>query len=58
MALHPTAEVMIQLLTEAGMTFTLDATPESRRAAMIADRWARMLAVRYSQVAWWPEVGP
>ena len=25
MALHPTAEVMIQLLTEAGMTFTLGA---------------------------------
>ena len=36
MALHSSAEMMIQLLTDAGMTFTADATPESRRAAMIA----------------------
>ncbi|HEV7526210.1 MAG TPA: alpha/beta hydrolase [Acidimicrobiia bacterium] len=36
MALHPSAEMMVQLLSDAGLTFTLDATPESRRAAMIA----------------------
>jgi acetyl esterase len=36
MPLDPSAEVMIQLLAEVGMTFTADATPESRRAAMIA----------------------
>lgn len=36
MALHSSAEMMIQLLTDAGMTFTADATPESRRANMIA----------------------
>jgi acetyl esterase len=36
MALHSSAEMMIQLLTDAGMTFTADATPESRRAVMIA----------------------
>ncbi|MDQ1381468.1 MAG: acetyl esterase [Actinomycetota bacterium] len=36
MALHSSAEMMIQLLTDAGMTFTADATPESRRAVMLA----------------------
>jgi acetyl esterase len=34
--LHPTAEMMIQVLADSGLTFTLDATPEDRRAAMIA----------------------
>jgi acetyl esterase len=34
--LDPTAAMMIQLLTDVGLTFTLDATPEDRRAAMIA----------------------
>jgi acetyl esterase len=36
MALHSSAEMMIQLLTDAGMTFTADATPEGRRAVMTA----------------------
>jgi len=36
MPLDPSAEVMIQLLADVGMTFTADATPESRREAMIA----------------------
>jgi acetyl esterase len=36
MALHASAEMMLQLLSDAGMTFTADATPEDRRAAMIA----------------------
>jgi acetyl esterase len=36
MALHESAEMMLQLLSDAGMTFAADATPESRRAAMIA----------------------
>jgi acetyl esterase len=36
MALHPSAEMMVQVLTDAGLTFTADATPEARRAAMIA----------------------
>lgn len=36
MPLDPSAEMMIQVLADMGMTFTADATPESRRAAMIA----------------------
>jgi acetyl esterase len=36
MPLHPTAEMMVKLLDEAGLTFTADATPEARRAAMLA----------------------
>src|SRR5262245_21790163 len=36
MPLHETAEIMIQALTDMGLTFTPDATPESRRAAMNA----------------------
>jgi acetyl esterase len=36
MPLHPSAETMIQVLTDMGMTFKAGATPESRRAAMIA----------------------
>ncbi len=36
MALHPTAEMMIQLLADSGLTFGPDATPEARRAAMTA----------------------
>ena len=36
MALHPSAEMMVQVLTDTGLTFTPDATPEYRRAAMIA----------------------
>ena len=36
MPLHPSAEIMIQVLTDTGLTFTPDATPESRRAAMTA----------------------
>jgi acetyl esterase len=34
--LHPSAEVMIQVMNDMGMTFTADGTPEDRRAAMIA----------------------
>src|SRR5258708_18478592 len=33
---HPSAEMMIQVLTDSGLTFGPDATPEARRAAMIA----------------------
>src|SRR6185437_2641237 len=36
MTLHALAEMMIQVLSDSGLTFTADATPESRRAAMIA----------------------
>jgi acetyl esterase len=36
MPLDPSAEIMIQLLEAADMTFKAGATPESRRAAMIA----------------------
>src|ERR1700675_700177 len=36
MALHASAEMMIQMLTDSGLTFGPDATPEGRRAAMIA----------------------
>jgi len=36
MALHPSAEMMIQVLADSGLTFGGDATPEARRAAMIA----------------------
>jgi acetyl esterase len=36
MALHPSAEMMIQVLTDTGLTFTPEVTPEARRAAMIA----------------------
>ncbi len=36
MALHPSAEMMIQFLDEAGMTFTPGVSPEQRRASMIA----------------------
>jgi acetyl esterase len=36
MALHSSAEMMIQALTDTGLTFTADATPEDRRAAMLA----------------------
>lgn len=36
MALHPSAEIMVQMLAESGLTFGPDATPEARRAAMIA----------------------
>jgi acetyl esterase len=36
MALHPSAEMMVQMLTDSGLTFGPDATPEARRAAMIA----------------------
>jgi acetyl esterase len=36
MPLHPTAEMMAQLMADAGLTFTADATPQSRRDAMIA----------------------
>jgi len=36
MALHPSAEMMIQVLADSGLTFTADATPGERRAAMIA----------------------
>jgi acetyl esterase len=34
--LHPTAELMVKALADAGMTFTPDTTPESRRAKMHA----------------------
>jgi acetyl esterase len=36
MALHPSAEMMVQMLTDSGLTFGPDATPEGRRDAMIA----------------------
>ena len=36
MALHPSAEMMVQVLADSGLTFTADATPADRRAAMIA----------------------
>jgi acetyl esterase len=36
MPLHPTAEMMIQVLNDIGLTFKADTTPEDRRAAMIA----------------------
>jgi acetyl esterase/lipase len=36
MALHPSAEMMVQLLKDSGLTFGPDASPEARRAAMIA----------------------
>jgi acetyl esterase len=36
MALHSSAEMMIQVLADSGLTFTAEATPEDRRAAMIA----------------------
>ncbi len=36
MALHPSAEMMVQVLTDSGLTFGPDATPAARRAAMIA----------------------
>ncbi len=36
MPLHPTAELMIQVLNDTGLTFTAGTTPEDRRAAMIA----------------------
>jgi acetyl esterase len=36
MPLHPTAELMIKVLHDTGLTFTPETTPEDRRAAMIA----------------------
>ncbi len=36
MPLHPSAEVMIQLLNDAGLALKPDATPDERRTAMIA----------------------
>ena len=36
MALHSSAEMMLQVLSDAGLTFGPDSTPESRRTAMIA----------------------
>ncbi|HUI48375.1 MAG TPA: alpha/beta hydrolase fold domain-containing protein, partial [Acidimicrobiia bacterium] len=36
MPLDPSAEMMLQVLADAGMTFTPDATPEARRATMTA----------------------
>jgi len=36
MALHPSAEMMVQVLRDSGLTFGPDATPEARRAAMTA----------------------
>ena len=36
MPLHPSAETMIQVLADMGMTFTPETTPEDRRAAMTA----------------------
>src|SRR4051794_796899 len=36
MPLHPTAEMMLKLLDDAGMTFTPETTPEDRRALMIS----------------------
>ena len=36
MALHPSAEMMLQVLSDAGLAFGPESTPEGRRAAMIA----------------------
>jgi acetyl esterase len=36
MPLHESAEMMLHVLADAGLTFTPEATPETRRAAMIA----------------------
>ena len=36
MALHPSAEIMLQVLSDAGLAFRPESTPEGRRAAMIA----------------------
>ncbi len=36
MALHPSAQMMVQVLADSGLTFGPEATPEARRAAMIA----------------------
>ena len=36
MPLHPSAELMIQVTSDAGLTFTPDVEPATRRAAMIA----------------------
>src|SRR4051794_17283295 len=36
MALHPSAEMMIDALADQGLSFKADATPQDRRAAMIA----------------------
>lgn len=36
MALHPSAEMMVQVLNDSGLTFGPDTSPEDRRAAMIA----------------------
>lgn len=36
MPLHPSAEVMIKVTTDMGLTFTPESTPEARRASMIA----------------------
>lgn len=36
MALHPSAEMMVKVLTDTGLTFGPEATPEDRRTAMIA----------------------
>jgi len=36
MPLHPTAELMIKVLNDTGLTFTRETTPADRRAAMIA----------------------
>jgi acetyl esterase len=36
MALHSSAEMMLQVLSDAGLTFGPESTPEGRRAAMIA----------------------
>jgi hypothetical protein len=36
MALHSSAEMMIQVLADSGLTFTAEATPEDRRAPVLA----------------------
>ncbi len=36
MALHPSAEMMVKVLTDTGLTFGPEATPEQRRTAMTA----------------------
>ena len=36
MALHSSAEMMLQVMSDAGLSFGPDSTPEGRRAAMIA----------------------
>jgi acetyl esterase len=36
MALHPSAEMMVQAITDMGLTFEADADPAARRATMIA----------------------